>query len=181
LQLVENGALTECKIRTLIDDGEDLQMLDFAGAFLDATSVNKAVLASEPLRDAFNELSELPGVSIISITMEKEPLPLLRLSAEGEAGLCFIDFGREAFTLFDVSSPLTFSYRLNLLQRSLKPLSEADKTFMRMNSEGMLSFQHLIRQPDNQKTYVDFYVLPCEEADSAEAHLADEGDDAANE
>jgi hypothetical protein len=162
LQLMEAGAVTECLIRTLCDAADDEQALDFAGAFRAADSMNKAIVPSEQLKDAFAELAELQGASHVSLSMNPAA-PYLRLSTEGETGICFIDFGSEFFSLFDAPASLTFSYRLNLLQRASKPLGEAEKTFMRVNSDGILSFQHLIRQGDGQKTYVDFYVLACEE------------------
>jgi len=48
-----------------------------------------------------------------------------------------------------------------LLMLAAKPLADAEKTFLRMNSEGMLSIQHLIRQ-DNYKIYVDFFLLAAD-------------------
>lgn len=54
---------------------------------------------------------------------------------------------------------MSFRYRLNLLQRASKPLGEAEKTYVRINDRGFLSFQHLIRQTDAQSTFVEFFIM----------------------
>ncbi|KAH9259973.1 hypothetical protein BASA81_001733 [Batrachochytrium salamandrivorans] len=159
MQLVEVGAVTECMIRTIAYDewdGGD-EIFDFAGAFRQADSVNKAIVASDLFRDAFQELSELYGAQSVTVTMDPSSL---RLSARSETGVCYIDFGKAFFSLFECNASLEFTYRLALLQRASKPLGEAEKTFMRVNSEGILSFQHLLKQSGGgEKTYVDVFVL----------------------
>jgi len=163
LQLIEVGATTECLIRIISEDYDDDEPLDFAKAFRAASSINKAIVLSDQLRDAFVELSDVQGAGAVRITVGPTA-PMLRLSTDGDAGVCYIDFGSEFFSSFEATSALDFSYRLNLLQRASKPLTEAEKTFLRLNSDGILSFQHLIRQTEGQRTYVEFYVVSTDES-----------------
>jgi hypothetical protein len=162
LQLIETESITECVIRTLADDTEEEQALDFATAFRASDINSKAIVHSEQFRDAFMELAELPGASIVAVSMNSVH-PMLRMSAEGDSGSCFIDFGSDSFSLFQCTNPLLFTYKLSLLERASKPLAEAEKTFMRINGDGILSLQNLIKQPQGEKTYVDFFVLACED------------------
>lgn len=174
VQLVEVGAVTECMIRTIAYDEWDAggdEMPDFDDAFRQADSINKAIVMSDLFRDAFQELNELYGAQSVTITMDPSSL---RLSARSESGICFIDFGKEFFSLFECNAALEFTYRLALLQRASKPLGEAEKTFMRINSEGMLSFQHLLKQSGGgEKTYVDVFVLADYEEDGEDGEGGD--------
>jgi cell cycle checkpoint protein len=161
LQLNEGDVLTECRIKTMSDGDDD--SLDFSGAFRSAEHVNKLILHSDRLRDAFLELSDLPGASNIKILVSPSA-PYFRLSACGQFGVCEVDFaqGADSFSHFECPVQLCYEYRLTLLHQAAKPLADAEKTFLRMNSEGMLSIQHLIRQADGQKTYVDFFLLAAD-------------------
>jgi hypothetical protein len=180
LQLMEPDSTTECVIRTLADDIDDEGVPDFASAFRASSTINKAIILSAPLRDAFSDLAELPGASQMTVAMNPTE-PELRLSAEGEHGVYFVDFKRSSFDLFEVKSPVLFAYKLSLMERALKPLADSEKTFIRVNGDGILSLQHLIRQAEGQKTYVDFYVLANEDGNLAgepdEPDLLQGGDD----
>ena len=78
LLLEEGGVLTECEIRT-IPAGDELQ---FPSVFRETPCANRAWLKSEHLREAFAELSDLPGASTVTVYMAPHQ-PHLRLSAVG--------------------------------------------------------------------------------------------------
>mmetsp|Transcript_8027 Transcript_8027/g.9180 ORF Transcript_8027/g.9180 Transcript_8027/m.9180 type:complete len:345 (-) Transcript_8027:885-1919(-) len=174
LQLAEGRLLTECKIKTMIEtadsgidrdsqgqaDDIEKDMVDFAAAFSSVEVVNKGIVKSDQLRDAFSELSELPGAATVSVLMSPEA-PFFRLRTQGQTASCEIDFpkGDETFTQLLCQKTMLCEYRLSLLQQAGKALSVSDKTFVRMNAEGTLSVQHMITHQDGQKTYVDYFIL----------------------
>ena len=176
LVLMEGTVVNECKIRTIVEEDEDGGLLDFAGAFRAVGVKNRAILPSEHLRDAFSELSELPGATTVSVLMSPQR-PFFRLSAQGQNGSCEIEFphGHESFTQLMCEVPLEFEYRLSLLQHAGRALATADKTFLRMNQDGMLSIQHMmVQSAEGGKTYVDFFVL-ADITDNDEEEEDDEG------
>lgn len=175
LQLTERSLTTECKIRTMEEGDSDDTRIDFAAAFRDSPTVNRAILPSEQLREALVELSELPQASTISLLMSPE-YPFFRLKAHGEVGSCEVIFplGDESFTQFECKETLEFGYRQSLMQIASKALQFADKTCVRVNESGMLSMQHMICQESGSKTYVDFFVLADNDT-AAEAPVAPNG------
>lgn len=191
LQLMEGQVLTECKIRTLAEclesdgeshhseDEEDAQptsKIDFAAAFRNSAVLNKGVVKSELLREAFAELGELPGAATVNVLMSPTQ-PYFQLSADGQAASCRIDFphGDESFSQLSCQKHMNCEYRLSLIQQSGKALAHSDKTFIRMNEEGTLSIQHMILQPDAKKTYVDYFILA--DVDDDESLMEPEDDD----
>lgn len=169
LVLSEGDVTTESEIRALCSDGDagtttqagpDDHALNFSAAFNASLDVNRCTVASDLLRDALTELLDLPGASTVGIALMPQA-PFLRLSTLGQAGCCDIDFSNpeEAFTDFVCPHNFRFDYRLGLLVQAVKPLSEAEKTRIRINADGMLALQHLIRLPDKDKIFVECMLV----------------------
>lgn len=190
MQLMEGEVLTECKIRTIAEsmdaeeasnasdeEGEEsgpLSKVDFSSAFRNSRVVNKGIVKSDLLREAFFELGELPGAATVNVLMSPAA-PFFQLSADGQATSCRIDFphGDETFAQLTCEKTMNCEYSLGLLQQAGKALGFSDKTFLRMNSEGTLSVQHMILQPDGNKTYVDYYILAdVDDDESADGETA---------
>ena len=190
MQLMEGEVLTECKIRTIAetmdedersrasdeDDDEDagpMSKVDFSSAFRNSRVVNKGIVKSDLLREAFFELGELPGAATVNVLMSPAA-PFFQLSADGQATSCRIDFphGDETFAQLTCEKTMNCEYSLGLLQQAGKALGFSDKTFLRMNNEGTLSVQHMILQPDGKKTYVDYYILADVDDDDSEADVS---------
>lgn len=190
LSMLEGEVITECKIRTIIDEDGSLHAYaqngegnnvssisntpDFIAAFkLVPGQLNKAILSSEHLREALAEISEFPGAATVRMLMSPSA-PYFRLSTHGQSGSCEIDFpqGDESFVQFICHERYEFDYRLSLLKQAGKVLHHAKKTYLRMNAEGMLSIQHMIEHPSGKKSYVDYFVLAdvtFQDQDSTEA------------
>jgi len=134
-----------------MSDGDD-DSFDFTSAFRACEHVNKGIVQSERLRDAFLEVDDIAGASTVRISMGPSA-PFFRLSCLGQASSCDVDFADSTFILYQCESEMSFEYRLPLLRLAVKPLADAEKTFIKINSQGMLSIQHLIRI-DAQKTCV---------------------------
>ena len=62
--LEEDGIVTECAIS--IQEGEESD-IDYNATFRSSDELNKLIIKSDCLRDAFTELAETPGATSISV------------------------------------------------------------------------------------------------------------------
>ncbi len=101
-------------------------------------TINRAVIRSLHLREAFIELAELPGAASVEITFAPTE-PYLQFEAAGSGGSCVVDFpqGSESFISFNSTAPQAFRFHLSLLQQAVKALSVAEETFIRLNDQVM--------------------------------------------
>mmetsp|Transcript_2189 Transcript_2189/g.5047 ORF Transcript_2189/g.5047 Transcript_2189/m.5047 type:complete len:360 (-) Transcript_2189:109-1188(-) len=195
LHLLEGRVVTECKIRTLFDesrpdgpvelDNETTSQrtetstrsrarADFQANFRNFPTVNRMIVKSSQLRDAFAELGELAGAATVSVLMSPQK-PFFRLSADGQLASCSVDFpqGDESFSSMKCEEHKVCTYRASLVQLAGRALQFADKTCLRMNKQGTLALQHLLVQNDGVKSYVEFYIL----SDAAELESLSDADD----
>jgi len=186
LTLVEGHMITDCRIKTLFDgeksdetDGNDEEdanfKTNFEKSFASSTIVNKVLVESSQLRDAFVELSDLPAAATVSILMSPEK-PYLRLTAHGQMASCVVDFphGSESLLNMRNTKKMEHTYRVSLIQNAGRALGVATKTFLRMNGSGTLAIQHIIKQSDGLQSRVEHFIL----ADSDDGE-DEEGDDEA--
>lgn len=161
LTLQEKEVITECEIRTLAGEDDDI---DFTSDFRSSETVNQALVNSEYLKEAFIEFAELSGAACLHLSMTNVA-PFFRLSSTGSVGSCVIDFpqGSETFVNFSCKKPMKTSYRLSLIQHATQALNTASKTMIRVNNEGMICLQHKIEAHNGKDCYVDFIVLPDDE------------------
>ncbi|XP_033123281.1 cell cycle checkpoint protein RAD1-like isoform X3 [Anneissia japonica] len=157
LMLEENGVLTDCSIKTLEPD----ETLDFN--FTSANVINKIIMKSDCLKEAFQELDMTSEVLEILMSPDK---PHFRMSTYGLAGSAFSDFPRESDLVesFQCTQTQSNRYKLSLLKPSVKALMVSCKVSIRTDHRGFLSLQYMIRNEDGQISFVEYYCAPDEES-----------------
>nr|XP_028604451.1 cell cycle checkpoint protein RAD1 [Podarcis muralis]XP_028604452.1 cell cycle checkpoint protein RAD1 [Podarcis muralis]XP_028604453.1 cell cycle checkpoint protein RAD1 [Podarcis muralis] len=161
LFLEDGGVVTVCKINTQ----EPEEILDFD--FCSTNVVNKIILQSEGLREAFSELDMSSEVLQITVSLEKSNL---RLSTFGNAGSTHLDYPKDSDLIeaFHCNQSQTNRYKIALLKPSTKALVLSCKVSIRTDNRGFLSLQYMIRNEDGQICFVEFYCCPDEDVTEAE-------------
>ncbi|XP_077137904.1 cell cycle checkpoint protein RAD1 [Ranitomeya variabilis] len=156
LFLEEGGVVTVCKILTQ----EPEETLDFD--FCSTDVLNKIILQSEGLREAFSELDM--SSDFLQITMSPDK-PYLRLSTFGNAGSAHLDYPKDSDLIeaFHCSQTQTNRYKISLLKPSTKALALSCKVSIRTDSRGFLSLQYMVRNEDGQICFVEYYCSPDED------------------
>jgi cell cycle checkpoint protein len=156
--LEEEGIVTECAIS--IQEGEESD-IDYNATFRSSDELNKLIIKSDCLRDAFTELAETPGATSISVLISPTA-PFFRLTADGSIGSCRIDFTKtsETFRHFQSDQEQEQRYKLTFLEMSLRGLSVAKETFLRMNEDGLLCVQHSVIEEGGHQFFMDFVLFP---------------------
>ncbi|KFQ35395.1 Cell cycle checkpoint protein RAD1 [Mesitornis unicolor] len=156
LFLEEGGVVTVCKINTQ----EPEELLDFD--FCNTKVVNKIILQSEGLREAFAELDMTSEVLQITMSPDK---PYFRLSTFGNAGSAHLDYPRDSdlMEVFHCNQTQTNRYKISLLKPSTKALALSCKVSIRIDAQGFLSLQYMIRNEDGQICFVEYYCCPDED------------------
>ncbi|KAI9905720.1 hypothetical protein PsorP6_013729 [Peronosclerospora sorghi] len=179
LVVEESGVMCECSIQVLEHEDGDISQLEFESAFEQSAVVARCIMQSEPLRDAFAELYDLPSAANVTIAMADENIrdprdrsepKCLSLSATSETGSCEIDFSptSTAFIEFscapatngDYTGSCTATFHVAVLQQALKALAYSNETYLRMNTQGFLSIQHMIESGTGDKAFVDALISP---------------------
>ncbi|XP_050185798.1 cell cycle checkpoint protein RAD1 [Myiozetetes cayanensis] len=161
LFLEEGGVVTVCKINTQ----EPEELLDFD--FCSTKVVNKIILQSEGLREAFAELDMTSEVLQITMSPDK---PYFRLSTFGNAGSAHLDYPKDSDLMeaFHCNQTQTNRYKISLLKPSTKALALSCKVSIRTDAQGFLSLQYMIRNEDGQICFVEYYCCPDENITEAE-------------
>ncbi|KAJ7335064.1 hypothetical protein JRQ81_013005 [Phrynocephalus forsythii] len=156
LFLEESGVVTVCKINTQ----EPEEILDFD--FCSTNVVNKIILQSEGLREAFSELDMTSEVLQITMSPDK---PYFRLSTFGNAGSTHLDYPKDSDLIeaFHCNQTQTNRYKIALIKPSVKALALSCKVSVRTDNRGFLSLQYMIRNEDGQICFVEFYCCPDED------------------
>ncbi|XP_053304109.1 cell cycle checkpoint protein RAD1 [Spea bombifrons] len=162
LFLEEGGVVTVCKIQTQ----EPEETLDFD--FSSTNVVNKIILQSEGLREAFSELDMTSDFLQITMSPDK---PYFRLSTFGSAGSAHLDYPKDSDLIeaFQCSQTQTNRYKISLIKPSTKALALSCKVSIRTDNRGFLSLQYMIRNEDGQICFVEYYCCPDEDMDGAES------------
>lgn len=162
LFLEEGGVVTVCKILTQ----EPEETLDFD--FCSTNVLNKIILQSEGLREAFSELDM--SSDFLQITMSPDK-PYLRLSTFGNAGSAHLDYPKDSDLIeaFHCSQTQTNRYKISLLKPSTKALALSCKVSIRTDNRGFLSLQYMVRNEDGQICFVEYYCCPDEEIQERES------------
>ncbi|KXJ27827.1 cell cycle checkpoint protein RAD1 [Exaiptasia diaphana] len=161
LMLEEGGVLTDCSIQTEEPD----ETLDFD--FSSANVLNKIIMKSECLREAFDELDMTSEVLQILMSPDN---PYFRLSTFGYAGSTHSDFPKDCDMVesFECEQTQTNRYKINLLKPSTKALHLSSKISIRMDDRGFLSLQYMIVNDDGQVCFVEYLCAPDEEMEDDE-------------
>lgn len=162
LFLEEGGVVTVCKILTQ----EPEETLDFD--FCSTNVLNKIILQSEGLREAFSELDM--SSDFLQITMSPDK-PYLRLSTFGNAGSAHLDYPKDSDLIeaFHCTQTQTNRYKISLLKPSTKALALSCKVSIRTDNRGFLSLQYMVRNEDGQICFVEYYCCPDEEIQEQES------------
>lgn len=151
----ERGVLTTCKLRTY--EAPLLSDMNIR----DARILNKVIMKSEWLREAFEELDKTTE----SVTFLVSPeAPYLRISAVGITGSTELDYPRDADIIdsFQCEQTQINSYRLSMVQACAHALTASSKTSLRTNEHGFLSLQFMIPVDDGQISFVEFLMSPLD-------------------
>ncbi|KAM3848793.1 cell cycle checkpoint protein RAD1 [Vipera latastei] len=161
LYLEEGGVVTVCKIKTQ----EPEEILDFD--FCSTNVVNKIILQSEGLREAFSELDMTSEVLQITMSPDK---PYFRLSTFGNAGSTHLDYPKDSDLIeaFHCNETQTNRYKISLLKPSIKALALSCKVSIRTDNRGFLSLQYMIRNEDGEICFVEYYCCPDEDVTETE-------------
>uniref|UniRef100_O60671-2 Isoform 2 of Cell cycle checkpoint protein RAD1 n=1 Tax=Homo sapiens TaxID=9606 RepID=O60671-2 len=162
LFLEEGGVVTVCKINTQ----EPEETLDFD--FCSTNVINKIILQSEGLREAFSELDMTSEVLQITMSPDK---PYFRLSTFGNAGSSHLDYPKDSDLMeaFHCNQTQVNRYKISLLKPSTKALVLSCKVSIRTDNRGFLSLQYMIRNEDGQICFVEYYCCPDEEVPESES------------
>lgn len=137
LMLTEDSVVTTCDIATL--EADEPIDLTFRSQFL----VARATIKSEFLKESFTEL-DIAGASSVLIHMSPRA-PFLFMSVKGDSSSVKVDFPNDSadpvFYEFECSEDIECSYPLACIRSCMK-VARAERTNLRMNTEGMLSVQH---------------------------------------
>ncbi|KAF4032207.1 Repair protein Rad1/Rec1/Rad17 [Phytophthora infestans] len=179
LVVEDSGVMCECSMQVLEHEGGDMGQLEFETAFEQSAVVARCIMQSEPLRDAFAELYDLPSAASVTIAMadtdsrspeDRSEAKCLILSATSETGSCEIDFAPTSSAFIEFScaasnegeygSSCAATFHVAVLQQAFKALAHSDETFLRMNGDGFLSIQHMIESGSGDKAFVDALISP---------------------
>ncbi|XP_040194182.1 cell cycle checkpoint protein RAD1 [Rana temporaria] len=162
LFLEEGGVMTVCKINTQ----EPEETLDFD--FCSTNVVNKIILQSEGLKEAFSELDMTSDFLQITMSPTK---PYFRLSTFGNAGSAHLDYPKDSDLIeaFHCTETQTNRYKISLLKPSTKALALSCKVSIRTDNRGFLSLQYMVRNEDGQICFVEYYCCPDEDLQDAES------------
>ncbi len=186
--LEDKGIVTEVLIRTVdmsagAEGGAAADnAAEYEGAFRRHDVLAKTVMNSDTLHDAIKEIAEQrTGREDMSVTLVMgNASPQFRLHANSDIGSLTIDVpsSSEVFLSFEVVSDVCHAYSAKLLEASLRALSEATQTYLRINARGMLSMSHKLRVSsdgvEERAAYITFTIMPSdveESADRADAAL----------
>jgi hypothetical protein len=119
--------------------------------------VNRVIIQSGPLRDALSEL-EWWGNSLQ--LMMSPNAPHMQIMSNGDHGSCAISFPAdcEIFDEYRCREMRAEVYKSQWIQCVFKALSLSEKACLRMNSNGMLSVQLMIRDESPVTTFVEFLL-----------------------
>uniref|UniRef100_A0AAV1TA36 Cell cycle checkpoint protein RAD1 n=1 Tax=Peronospora matthiolae TaxID=2874970 RepID=A0AAV1TA36_9STRA len=177
LVVEDSGFMCECSMQVLEHEGGDMDQLEFESAFEQSAVVARCIMQSEPLRDAFAELYDLPSAASVTIAMtdckraeDQSKAKCLSLSATSETGSCeiafaptssaFIEFSCAPSTENDDTGSYAATFHVAVLQQAFKALAHSNETFLRMNGDGFLSIQHMVESGTGDKAFVDALISP---------------------
>ena len=152
----DSGVLTDCSVKT--QESEDLVDLNFSGEDV----MNKIIMKSASLRDAFQELDM--SSEVIQILMSPDA-PFFRITTFGYGGTSHVDYTKdsEVIETFECQSTQSNRYKTTLLKPSTKALTASSKVSIRMDFRGFLSMQYMIVNEDQQICFVEYMCSPDEE------------------
>ncbi|KAJ2402240.1 checkpoint clamp complex protein Rad1 [Coemansia sp. RSA 2559] len=157
LVLEERGIISMCRLATFMPDVPvDLEFAKFP-------IVQQLIIRSEWLRDAFNELDPTSDAVTLSIS---STAPYFRISTIGNNGSTDMTYSKDEQILdsFYCNEEQENRYKLSQILKCRQALAMSDKTKIRVNQRGFLSFQFMI-PTDVDVSFVNFVYAPLLHAD----------------
>ncbi|KAJ2095426.1 checkpoint clamp complex protein Rad1 [Coemansia sp. S142-1] len=157
LMLEERGTISLCRLSTFVPEPSvDLK-------FSHHPTTQQLIIKSEWLRDAFNELDTTSESVSISIASTE---PHFRISTIGESGSTDMTYSNTERILdsFFCNEDQENQYKLSLILKCKQALAMSDKTKIRINQRGFLSFQFMIPTAADV-SFVNFVFAPLVSTD----------------
>ncbi|KAJ2085864.1 checkpoint clamp complex protein Rad1 [Coemansia sp. RSA 986] len=157
LVLEERGTISMCRLATFIPEVPvDLEFSKFP-------TIQQLIIRSEWLRDAFNELDPTSDAATLSIS---STAPYFRISTIGNNGSTDMTYSKDEQILesFYCYEEQENRYKLSQILKCRQALAMSDKTKIRVNQRGFLSFQFMI-PTDVDVSFVNFVYAPLLHAD----------------
>ncbi|KAJ3433192.1 cell cycle checkpoint protein rad1 [Anaeramoeba flamelloides] len=179
IDLEDNGIVTWCNIAVnSIDDNYEQPQDEMK--FDSTTVTNTIVIDSMGLKTALSELDW--GCRTIDMYMFKQP-PMLSMQSTSQNGVCRIDCpsDSEAVERLDSIQDQSSSYLSSLLRSCVNALQYSTKVSIRMNIEGMLSVQLMIKNRGNVQSFAEFLINPETNEDEDEDEDEEDEDEEEDE
>ncbi|KAJ7778625.1 Rad1/Rec1/Rad17 [Mycena maculata] len=173
------GPTTTCEITTY--EAEPHLELPFDPSRM----VLKIILKSSWLRDALSELDPScdkltfignpPPAVPVNGRQRPQPRaanrsPMLRIQAAGTFGSTEMDYpnDRDVLETFECTRPVSFSYRVGHISRTLRALQSSTKTSLRIDDDGLMSLQFLMPSPKAKtdgamEAFIEFRCLSLDD------------------
>ena len=118
---------------------------------------NRVIIQALQLKDALTEL-EWWG-NVLELVMSPNA-PYMQMTSKGDHGSLSIAFPSDCESIdeFQCKETRKEGYKMSWMQCMFKALGLSDKACMRMNSNGMLSVQLMIRDDSPVTTFVEFLM-----------------------
>ncbi|KAJ2656412.1 checkpoint clamp complex protein Rad1 [Coemansia sp. RSA 1200] len=152
LVLEERGIISMCRLATFVPEVPvDLGFSRFP-------IVQQLIIRSEWLRDAFNELDPTSDAVTLSIS---STAPYFRISTVGNNGSTEMTYSKDEKILdsFFCNEEQENRFKLSQILKCRQALAMSDKTKIRVNQRGFLSFQFMI-PTDVDVSFVNFVYAP---------------------
>ncbi|EFC37773.1 hypothetical protein NAEGRDRAFT_53469 [Naegleria gruberi] len=169
LLLGEERVVTDCNIK--IRHGAEPLDFEFKGS----EETCKIVLKSEVMTDALSEIDWLAKTMEIGVEMDVQEQGEDQVAITLPKGKLFfktvdnvigsmdiiIPSTNEGVCSFEVNHTQMSVFKLSHIQQALKALPHSDRVCIRMNEQGLLQWQFMVRATE-PITYVDYTMLPID-------------------
>ena len=178
------GCLVTCEVPGVaVDENGDQSGL--ASAFRSNPLLGRAILYSDALSAAVAELNDVPGASVVEVTLAKTGIKLGAIGPRSEVwvtvpyhprqGTAGMYVGLECY--YSEQNSMTRKYPLSSFLTGMRGLEIGCETCISVNATGMMAIQHQVsREDDNhgvRPSFVDF-IMTCME-DEVDEHDTNEG------
>lgn len=127
--------------------------------------INRVALQANVFKEMLHDL-DLKGASTVDFLISPEK-PNFSLIISGDACTVEISYpyeiGSDTFSVFESQKTQVCRYNLHMFRSTLRAVNRADQVNIRMNENGMLSMQFVIRPhnaPSNVQNWIDFLLIP---------------------
>lgn len=165
LTIEEDGAVTECQLRTLVmDEAEPLASFFAPG---DATSMFRP-LQAEAWHQALSEFAELEAPDVVlHVTIRDGPAAVV-LRAASVLSDAEVELPRESIgdlQIIEGAGEVSYRYLLSsVLASCFRASKDAKAVKVRFNAEGVMSNQFILRGRGARDLFVESLVCPLAEA-----------------